>query len=129
MMKSRNICRALVIAVGCAGLLLLVTPASATHEADHRFTVFGTVQDTNGQVMADESVTLSIDSNKEIANTRTDEKGEYHIRLHVHNDDLGKIFDLSVRDETRKVRILFNPEDRQSERGTQVNFAVTPRTD
>ncbi|MDH3375618.1 MAG: carboxypeptidase-like regulatory domain-containing protein [Gammaproteobacteria bacterium] len=128
-MKSRNIRRAVVIAVGCAGLLLQVTPATATHEADHRFTVFGTVQDTNDQVLVDEPVTLSIDGNKAIANTTTDEKGEYHIRLHVHNDDLGKIFDLSVRDDTRKVRVLFNPEDRQSERGTRVNFVVTPRTE
>jgi hypothetical protein len=129
MMKSRNNRRALVIAVGCAGFLLLVTPASATHEPDHRFTVFGTVKDANDQVLADEPVTLSIGGNKAIANTMTDEKGEYHIRLHVHNDDLGKIFDLSVRDETRKVRILFNPEDRQSERGTRINFVITQRSD
>ncbi len=129
MMKSRNIRHALVIVVGCAGLLLLAIPASATHEADHRFTVFGTVQDTDDRVLADEPVTLSIDDNTAIASTTTDEKGEYHIRVHVHNDDLGKIFDLSVRDETRKVRILFNPEDRQSERGTQVNFVVTPPSD
>lgn len=129
MVKSRHFRRALVSAVGCVGLLLLATPASATHEADHRFTVFGTVQDTNDQVLADEPVTLSIDGNKVIASTTTDEKGEYHIRLHVHNDDLGKIFDLSVRDETRKVRILFNPEDLQSERGTQVNFIAPSLSD
>ena len=55
---------------------------------------------------------------------KTDEKGRYRILLHVHNEDVYKVFDMRVNNVTRKVRLLFNPNDRSTERGQRLDMVV-----
>jgi hypothetical protein len=55
---------------------------------------------------------------------KTDKNGRYRILLHVHNEDVYKVFDMRVNNVTRKVRLLFDPNDRQTERGQRVDLVV-----
>ena len=125
MFMFRLIARALVIVVGFA-VFVITFPASATHEVDHRYIVHGMVTDAEGDPVVEERVRLSGGDDTTISEAFTDEHGRYRIVLHVHNDDLGKVFDIVVREDRRKVKILFNTSDRRSERGAEVNFVISP---
>ena len=48
----------------------------------------------------------------------------YRILLHVHNEDVYKVFDMHVNNVARKVRILFNPNDLATERGQRIDLIV-----
>ena len=55
---------------------------------------------------------------------KTDKNGRYRLVLHVHNEDVYKVFDMRVNNVTRKVRLLFSPHDLQTERGQLVDLVV-----
>lgn len=100
--------------------------ADATHEVDHRFSVVGAVTYEDETPIPREKVAVLGANEAELVSVRTDEKGLYRIVLHLHDPDLGKVFDLRVRDQTKKVRVHFTPGDKRIERGTRVDF-VLPR--
>lgn len=105
-------------------LLLGAQAASATHEVHHRYTVWGEIKYEDDTPAAGELVQLLIGNGEVIGEIETDARGRYRVVLHVHNEDLYKVFDMRVNDVTRKVRILFNPNDRQTERGQRVDLTV-----
>jgi len=105
-------------------LLLGAQAASATHEVHHRYTVWGEIKYEDDTPAAGELVQLLIGNGEVIGEIETDARGRYRVVLHVHNEDLYKVFDMRVNDVTRKIRILFNPNDRQTERGQRVDLTV-----
>ena len=120
----RNRCRAMCAAVGISILALLAAPAHATHKIDHRYTVWGEIKYEDGTPAAGVAVHLLIKDGEPLGEVVTNEEGRYRILLHVHNEDVYKVFDMRVNNVTRKIRLLFNPNDRETERGQRVDLVV-----
>lgn len=112
------------IGLAFALLLLGAQPARATHLADHRYTVWGEIKYEDGTPALDVTVRLLVKNGAPLGQVSTDKNGRYRILLHVHNQDLYKVFDMRVNNVTRKVRLLFDPEDRQKERGQRIDLVV-----
>lgn len=113
-----------IAGLGFAVLLLAAQPANATHLTDHRYTVWGEITYEDGTPAADIAVRLLVANGQPLGSVQTDNNGRYRILLHVHNQDLNKVFDMRVNNVTRKVRLLFNPNDKQTERGQRVDLVV-----
>jgi hypothetical protein len=114
-------------AAGAAGVILFLLcalPANATHKFEHRYTVWGEITYEDGTPAAQVTVQLLIEDGSSMGEVKTDAGGRYRIPLHVHNEDVYKIFDMRVNNVTRKVRLLFSPNDLQTERGQRVDLVV-----
>ena len=111
-------------------LAVLFPPlASATHELDHRFTVFGYVRDDNGRPIKGERV-IVVDERLDLGNTAfSDGDGYYEALLHLHNDSMGDEIVVMVGDERKTLRATFDPEDTKTERRVQIDFGAPPSKD
>lgn len=101
-------------------------PAGATHDTQHRFTVFGQVRDEKGKPM--QNVRVIVTDNRleeEGGTTFTDPNGFYSQLLHLHNDNLGDEIVIKAEDREKKINAVFNVQDRQTERKTRVDFGPT----
>jgi len=116
--------RQIAAALGTMLFLLCALPANATHKTDHRYTVWGEIKYEDGAPAAEVTVQLLIKDGGSMGEVKTDAGGRYRILLHVHNEDVYKIFDMRVNNVTRKVRLLFSPNDAQTERGQRVDLVV-----
>lgn len=96
----------------------------AVHLTDHRFTVWGEVKYEDGAPVQGATINFLGGNETSIGQTKTDDEGRYQAILHLHNQDLGKVFDMRVGDETRKVKVLFDPADANTERGVRQDFVV-----
>ncbi len=114
----------MAVAIGLALALLTAPSANATHETDHRYTVWGEIKYEDDTPAAEVVIQLLLKGGKPLGEVETDDRGRYRMLLHVHNDDVYKVFDMVVNNVTRKVRILFDPNDRQTERGQRVDLVV-----
>lgn len=121
---SRTCHRGVAAALGVSLILLWGAPANATHKTDHRFTVWGEIKYEDGEPAANINVQLMVKDGAPMGEVSTDGQGRYRILLHVHNEDVYKVFDMRVNNVTRKVRLLFSPNDRQTERGQRVDLVV-----
>ncbi len=120
MRKFEDIARALLI----VAVALPASAAHATHEIDHRFTVTGRVTYEDGAPAVRKRVSILGGDEKELGLVFTDDNGVYGTVLHVHDSDLGKVFDLKVKDQKMKVRVDFDPADKTTERGARVDFVI-----
>jgi hypothetical protein len=110
-----------------AGFILALVapaPALATHEIDHRFTVWGEVLTSDGESLSGETIYFTVANGAPIGSAVTDDRGRYRVVLHVHDQDLGKVFDMIVRGTRTRVEIQFDPADKDTERGKRVDFTV-----
>ena len=121
---SRARHRGIAATVAAVAILLCGLPAHATHKVDHRYTVWGEIRYEDGTPAADVMVRLLIKDGEPLGEVPTDQQGRYRVVLHVHNEDVYKVFDMRVNNVTRKVRLLFNPNDRETERGQRVDLVV-----
>lgn len=113
-------------AVLIAALLVAASPlARATHQVDHRYTVSGTIAYEDGTPAEHVPVHFTVANGHPIGTVKSDKQGRYKAILHVHNDDLRKVFDMHVAGQDRKVRILFDPGDTKTDRGQRIDFTVT----
>lgn len=112
------------VLAGFVSTLLVFTPALATHEMDHRFTVWGEVLGSDGQPVSGETIIFTVTGDTPIGSVVTDDRGRYRVVLHVHDQDLGKVFDMIVRGTRTTVEIQFDPADTTTERGRRVDFTV-----
>jgi hypothetical protein len=114
------------VLVAAAGVVLLgaALPAvvSATHEADHRFTVEGYVCGPDGKGVADTEVLVKDTKISYGQVVKTDADGYYRAIFHLHNNNLGDPLLVEAKGEQQNHRIQFDPEDRESERKTRINF-------
>jgi hypothetical protein len=111
-------------ATGIALALLCAQPANATHKTDHRYTVWGAIKYEDDSPAANIDVKLLGKDGAPMGEVKTDANGRYRILLHVHNEDVYKVFDMQVNNVTRKVRLLFNPNDLSTERGQRLDMVV-----
>lgn len=107
-----------------ASILLFSIPALATHEIDHRFIVWGEVLTSDGQAVSGETISFTVSNDTPIGSVVTNEQGHYRVILHVHDEDLGKVFDMTVRGVKTQVKIEFDPEDKVKERGKRMDFTI-----
>jgi hypothetical protein len=127
-MGKRNV-SALRMTIGSSLLLLSVAlpnPAGATHEAEHRFTVYGYVRDDNGKPLSSERV-IVVDKRLDQANTTfTDHEGYYEALLHIHDTDLGDEIAVMAGEKQKSIRAEFDPKDHETERKARVDFGAPP---
>ncbi len=105
-------------------LILLAAPAFATHEADHRFIVHGTVHDDRGNPVADARVIVVDPRLDEGMTAFTDRNGDFEALLHLHDTDLGNEIIVTALDQRKTVRAEFDPNDKHTERKTRVDFGA-----
>jgi hypothetical protein len=114
--------------VGLCTLVFDTPVAEAEHEADHRFTVEGSVCGAGGEPVAGVEI-VAKDARISLARTTlTDDRGQYKVTLHLHNDNKGDPIVVYVKDkdgnvqQERQVTADFDPRDVHTERRTTVNF-------
>ncbi len=105
-------------------ILLALTPAVATHEIDHRFIVWGEVLTSDGKPVPGETIEFTVGDNTSIGSVLTDDRGGYRVVLHVHDQDVGKTFNMTVRGVKTEVKIEFDPADKVTERKKRVDFTI-----
>lgn len=116
------------LAVACVGLCLSIafpSASSATHEADHRFTVEGFVCGTDGKGMASTDVLIKDTKISYGQVVKTDGDGYYKATFHLHNENLGDPLLVEARGEQQNHKIQFDPKDLESERKVQIHFGTS----
>lgn len=96
-------------------LLLYAVTAAAEHEADHRYDVRGYVLDSQENPRSGVPVTILM-GDRTVGSGRTDSKGYYSVRLHLHDSDIGRSLVVRAGNAQADIRM-------QAERGDQ----ATPR--
>ena len=115
------------LTVACAALCLAVgfpSPSSATHEADHRFTVEGFVCGTDGKGIADTDVLVKDTKISYGQIVKTDGDGHYKATFHLHNENLGDPLLVEANGEQQNHKVQFDPKDLESERKVQIHFGT-----
>ena len=102
----------------------LPSVVSATHEADHRFTVEGVVCGTDGKVSANIDVLVKDTRISYGQIVKTDDNGYYKAAFHLHNDNLGDPLLIEANGEQQQQKVSFDPKDLEAERRIQVNFGT-----
>jgi hypothetical protein len=98
--------------------------SSATHEADHRFTVEGFVCGTEGKAIADTDVLVKDTKISYGQVVKTDGDGYYRATFHLHNENLGDPLLVEARGEQQNHKVQFDPKDLESERKVQIHFGT-----
>ena len=97
---------------------------SATHEADHRFTVEGFVCGSDGKGMADTDVLVKDTKISYGQVVKTDGDGYYKATFHLHNESLGDALLVEAKGEQQNHTIQFDPKDLESERKVHIHFGT-----
>ncbi len=105
---------------------MVPSTVSATHEADHRYTVYGYVRDAKGRAVQDTKVMVVDNRVGEGSTAFTDKNGYYEVLLHLHDSNLGDEVTITTPEETKTVVAQFDPEDHMAERKVQVDFGALP---
>jgi len=104
-------------------LSMLVATATvlAEHEADHRYTIEGSVLDANNQPLANTDVSVSL-GNETLKFTKTDDQGFYNMRLHLHDADWGKQLRIKAGADEATIEVEFKRGDTHTPRIHYANF-------
>jgi hypothetical protein len=97
---------------------------SATHEADHRFTVEGYVCGADGKSSANVDVLIKDTKISYGQIVKTDGDGHYRAAFHLHNENLGDPLLIETNGQQQQQKVSFDPKDLESERIIQVNFGT-----
>jgi len=97
---------------------------SATHEADHRFTVEGFVCGADGKGMANADVLIKDTKISYGQVVKTDGDGYYRATFHLHNENLGDPLLVEAKGEQQNHKVQFDPKDLESERKVQIHFGT-----
>ena len=69
-------------------------------------------------------VALTVADIKLIQVASTDSSGRYVLLVDADDSALGRSFTLTVGDQSKVIQLLFNPSDRNSNRGQRVDFIL-----
>ena len=102
--------------------------ALATHELDHRFTVHGTVRDGRafpGRPLTGVEVVVRDSTSGEVLQRGvTDQRGQFSLLLHLHNEDRGKLLTVQCQGVEKTLEFQFDPENHTAERQAKVDLVV-----
>jgi hypothetical protein len=107
--------------------LLLFSPSWvwAEHTPEHRFTISGYVYDDAGKPLS--GTVMVRDRGDNILETAdTTISGYYRIRMRLHNSDLGDRLLIHSTAGKKELIVQFDPNDKTTERGAEVNFGAVP---
>lgn len=96
----------------------------ATHETDHRYTVYGIVQDKEGHPRVNVRVMVTHDKTGDGNTVFTDQNGYYEVLLHLHNNNLGDEVLVKAEGETKTIHVAFDPSNKTTERKHEVNVQI-----
>lgn len=96
----------------------------ATHEVDHRYTIFGSVRDESGRPLPDTRVIVTDTRLGDGLTTFSRKDGSYEVTLHLHNENLGDEVVVSAHGEEKRIKATFDPSDKFAERRQRVDFGV-----
>ena len=102
-------------------LLVFAATAAAEHEADHRYDVRGHVLDPQKNPLSGVPVTILM-GEQTIGSTRTDSKGYYSVRLHLHDSDIGRALIVRAGDAQAEIRMQAKRGDQTTARVHHLNF-------
>jgi hypothetical protein len=102
-------------------LALFASTVPAEHEADHRYDVRGYVLDAQKNPRSGVPVTILM-GDATIGSGRTDSKGFYSIRLHLHDSDIGKSLKVRAGNAQADIRMQAKHGDQTTARFHHVNF-------
>ncbi len=105
--------------------LLVGTTAFATHLPDHRFAVSGYVRDGEGNPREGVVVLLEHKSGQKFRKI-SGRDGYFEALFHLHDENLGDEIVVTSENETKKVVLAFDPEDRIGTRYGEVYFGSEP---
>ena len=94
----------------------------AEHAEDHRYTIWGYVKDTEGTPLRDVLVVVTDGQGSRLGVTRSRGNGGYSIRLHLHNNDLGKRLIVTAGKVALPIRVTFDPDNTTRARMHRVDF-------
>ncbi len=100
---------------------LFLGHASAEHEADHRYTIRGYVLEEGEAPVPDVNVVVRL-GNRPGGSSRTDGRGYYTVRLHLHDSDIGKSLMVRAGNRTATIRMTATRSDRSTNRVHYMNF-------
>src|SRR5262245_45837868 len=110
--------------MGAVGLGGFPSVVSATHEADHRFTVEGFVCEADGKGSANVDVLVKDTRISYGQIVKTDADGYYKATFHLHNENLGDPLFVEAKGEQQNHKVQFDPKDLESERKVQIHFGT-----
>lgn len=118
--------RARLAAILCCAVIgnLIPSGVSATHEADHRFTVEGYVCGPDGKGVGGIDVLVKDTKVSYGQVVKTDHEGYYRAIFHLHNENLGDPILVEAGGQQQHHRVQFDPKDLESERIIRVNFGT-----
>jgi hypothetical protein len=102
-----------------------VEPAWATHDTQHRYTVFGYVRDGQGKPLSDVKVTVTDIPLNQTGTAFTDVSGYYEVLLHLHNENLGDEILIKAQDNEKRAKVGFDPQDHFTERRAEIDFGAS----
>lgn len=102
-------------------LLIFATSVAATHETDHRYDIRGRVLDERKNPVSDVPVTVEMDE-QTIGSGRTDSSGNYSLRLHLHDSDIGRVLTVRAGNALAEIRMHAKRGDQTTERVHHLNF-------
>lgn len=115
-----------VLVVLYLGLFLVcvgkVEPVWATHDTQHRYTVFGYVRDEQGKPLPDVKVTVDEVPLNQTGSALTDGDGYYEVLLHLHNENLGDQILIKAQDQEKRTKVSLDPQDHTTERRAEIDF-------
>jgi hypothetical protein len=112
------------VLIGLGLMIVFPSGASATHEADHRFTVEGFVCGPDGKAVPDTDVLVKDTKSSYGQIVKTDGEGYYKATFHLHNENLGDPLFVEAKGEQQNHKVQFDPKDLESERKVQVHFGT-----
>lgn len=104
--------------------MAVVVPAHATHGVEHRYTIQGRVVNADNEPVANAAVRVTGLGGRPLGKATTDPAGRYSVLLHVHDQDLGTKFWVTVSGTTKAGQVTFAAGDLESERGQSIDFDV-----
>ena len=107
-------------------MVLSLTPvAQATHGVEHRYTIFGRVIDGNQTPVGNVPVLFTGFGGKPLGKATTTAEGNYSILLHVHDQQLGTAFWVTVNNMTKSGTMTFDVSDRNTDRKHRIDFNLS----
>lgn len=89
---------------------------------DHRYVVLGYVRDEGGRPLLGNRVRVERLKTGLSYRAETDAWGFYLVVVHLHDEDVGDLLQITVGRATVRIRARFDPGDARTPRGTQIDF-------
>ncbi|MCZ6711945.1 MAG: carboxypeptidase-like regulatory domain-containing protein [Gammaproteobacteria bacterium] len=92
---------------------------------EHRYTIYGQVVDESRAPIGNAAVIVTGLGGRPMGKTTIDADGQYSILLHIHDQDLGAQFWVTVNRVTQSGKITFDIANRVADRTHRLDFTLS----